>query len=213
MLKFNYENSKDKNREQRFQRTLTGTLHGAHFQMASHIANGGENRYEQSHRRDEVNDIGQIAYVVVDGILGFASRPGLDVSHLKIVLSRLGKLRKVNCLEVAQPCLLACDLTGVDTSNVTDMASMFNSCKALTSVNLSSFDTGKVTDMSSMFRLCEALTLLDLSSFNTTNVSSYDYMFSFTASGIEIKYNRLIFKSEMVVTGYDRSYVWIDVAQ
>ena len=107
--------------------------------------------------------------------------------------------------------LTSLDLSKFNTSNVTNMASMFNSCEALTSVNLSSFDTGKVTDMSSMFRLCEALTLLDLSSFNTTNVTDFNNMFVFTTSGIKIKYNSSIFKSDMVVNR--NTITWSDVKQ
>ncbi|MCD8085766.1 MAG: BspA family leucine-rich repeat surface protein, partial [Clostridiales bacterium] len=64
-----------------------------------------------------------------------------------------------------------------DTSRVTDMSSMFDSCIALTSLDLSGFDTSSVTDMSFMFNGCSVLTSLNLSGFNTSCVTSMDAMF------------------------------------
>ena len=78
------------------------------------------------------------------------------------------------------------DLSGLDTSNVTDMNSMFcldanswlHEGKGLTSLDLSSFDTHNVTDMHSMFSGCQGLTSLDLASFDTQNVTDMHSMFS-----------------------------------
>lgn len=67
------------------------------------------------------------------------------------------------------------DLSGFNTSNVTDMQGMFFECKAQT-LDLSNFNTSNVTDMSNMFLLCRAETL-DLSSFNTSNVTTMHDMF------------------------------------
>ena len=71
------------------------------------------------------------------------------------------------------------DLSSFNTSNVTDMSTMFAST-ALTSLDLSNFDTSKVTNMSAMFA-STALTSLDLSSFNTSNVTNMSNMFASTA--------------------------------
>ena len=65
-----------------------------------------------------------------------------------------------------------------DTGNVTNMCSMFNSCKGLTTVDISGCDTAKVTDMSYMFETCTGLTSLDLSSFDTSNVIEMPCIFS-----------------------------------
>ena len=70
------------------------------------------------------------------------------------------------------------DLEYLNTANVTDMSSMFHSCKYLTELDLSNFNTEKVTDMSHMFSKCAVLASLDLSKFNTTNVTSMSHMFS-----------------------------------
>ena len=71
-------------------------------------------------------------------------------------------------------------ITGMEylnTSEVTNMAHMFNTCSSLTGVDLSGFNTSKVTDMRVMFCNCTGLTSLDLSSFNTSNVTNMFNMF------------------------------------
>ena len=65
----------------------------------------------------------------------------------------------------------------LDTSNITNMASMFASCKNLKELDLSNFDTSKVTSMTSMFASCSSLTNLDLSSFDTSKVTGMNQMF------------------------------------
>ena len=67
------------------------------------------------------------------------------------------------------------DLSSFDTSNVTDMSFMFDSISA-TNLDLSSFDTTNVTNMEGMFYYCKA-TNLDLRNFNTSNVTDMSYMF------------------------------------
>ena len=58
-----------------------------------------------------------------------------------------------------------------------DMRDMFNGCNNLTSLDLSGWDTSKVTDMPGLFASCSSLTSLDVSGFNTSNVTSMSYMF------------------------------------
>ena len=70
------------------------------------------------------------------------------------------------------------DLSFFNTSNVTNMSSMFGGCSSLTNLNLRSFNTSNVTNMSSMFGGCSSLTSLDLSSFNTSKVTNMRYMFN-----------------------------------
>ena len=74
--------------------------------------------------------------------------------------------------------LTSLDLSNFNTTNVTNMNSMFNKCLALTSLDLSNFNTTNVTNMSNMFRGCVALTSLDLSNFNTSNVTNMSNMFN-----------------------------------
>ena len=70
------------------------------------------------------------------------------------------------------------DLSGFNTSNVTNMEYMFRNCLSLTSLNLSSFNTSNVTNMSWMFCGCSSLTSIDLKNFNTSNVTIMNRMFS-----------------------------------
>lgn len=66
-----------------------------------------------------------------------------------------------------------------DTSNVTNMSSMFNGCGLLTELNvLHNMNTENVTNMSYMFNLCYNIVSLDLTSFNTSKVTNMSYMFS-----------------------------------
>ena len=53
--------------------------------------------------------------------------------------------------------LIELDLSGWNTSNVTNMYGMFDGCNSLTSLTLSNFDTSNVTDMNSMFVGCKVL--------------------------------------------------------
>ena len=69
------------------------------------------------------------------------------------------------------------DLSGFNTSYVTDMSYMFAGCDRLTNLDLSSLDTSKVTDMSFMFVACTCLSNLDLSSLDTSNVTNMSGMF------------------------------------
>ena len=67
---------------------------------------------------------------------------------------------------------------GSNTSNVANMAYMFNDCNNLTSLDLSSFNTSKVTNMNNMFQGCNGLTELDVSKFDTSKVTNMNKMFS-----------------------------------
>ncbi|MBP5159652.1 MAG: BspA family leucine-rich repeat surface protein, partial [Lachnospiraceae bacterium] len=69
------------------------------------------------------------------------------------------------------------DVSGFNTSKVTDMRYMFNLCDKLTSIDVSGFETGKVTDMGFLFCGCDGITSLDVSSFDTSNVGDMRHMF------------------------------------
>ena len=85
------------------------------------------------------------------------------------------------------------DLTNADTSNVTDMSSMFAVCPALKKITFgSNFTTKKVWDMSYMFEGCSSLEEIDLSQFDTYSVSDMSGMFSGCISlrSIDLRYIR-----------------------
>lgn len=78
------------------------------------------------------------------------------------------------------------DLSGLDTSNVTDMFYMFCDCSRLVSVNMSGVDTSNVTNMMGMFAGCSSLTNVDVSGFDTSNVMDMEGMFSGCSSLMNI---------------------------
>ena len=73
-------------------------------------------------------------------------------------------------------------ISNLNTSNVTNMRSMFYHCSSLTSLDVSKFNTSKVTDMSDMFCNCRSLTSLDVSKFNTSKVTFMMSMFESCSS-------------------------------
>ena len=73
--------------------------------------------------------------------------------------------------------LTSLEVTGFDTSDVTNMSRMFDGCSELTSLDVSKFDTSKVENMSGMFNYCYALTSLDVTGFDTSNVTNMESMF------------------------------------
>ena len=81
--------------------------------------------------------------------------------------------------------LISVDLSGLDTSKVTEMgredtweSGMFSGCTRLAYLDLSSLDTSNVTSMGCMFKDCSSLTSLDLSTFDTSNVVDMNSMFA-----------------------------------
>lgn len=67
---------------------------------------------------------------------------------------------------------------GIDYSEMTSTALMFNYCRALTDLTFpNDFDTSHVTDMNNMFNTCAAITTVDLSTFDTSSVTNFSQMF------------------------------------
>jgi surface protein len=69
------------------------------------------------------------------------------------------------------------DISGFDTSLVTNMNSMFFECNSLEILDLSSFNTSLVTNLNSMFYGCRSLEMLDLSNFDTSLVTNMNSLF------------------------------------
>ena len=78
--------------------------------------------------------------------------------------------------------ITALDLQYLNTSNVTNMSSMFEGCSSLTSITSIAapyFTTSNVTNMQSMFKGCSSLTSLaiNVSNFTTSKVTNMSSMF------------------------------------
>ncbi len=87
------------------------------------------------------------------------------------------EVTNMNTMFISCSSLLSLDVSEFDTSNVTDMNGMFYHCSSLTSIDLSKFDTSQVTDMNVMFDNCSSLTSLDLTNFDTSKVTGMNSMF------------------------------------
>ena len=69
-------------------------------------------------------------------------------------------------------------LNNVNTSNVTNMASLFAYCSSLKTLEISNWNTGNVTNMYRTFMHCDSLTTLNVSNWNTANVTNMNSTFS-----------------------------------
>ena len=68
----------------------------------------------------------------------------------------------MNCLFAGATQLADVNVSGWNTSKVTDMAWLFSDCFSLKSLDLSSFDTSGVTDMYDLLDRCNSLTEIKL---------------------------------------------------
>ena len=134
-----------------------------------------------------IDDNGVLTISPTDGVSGtfaYAATSGNGPwfnyrSDIKKVVVNPGVKAGTSCFRLFY-CFSNCtemDLNNLDTSNVTNMNSMFNGCNILTSLDVSGFDTSKVTTMYRMFYICKNLTSLDVSRFDTGNVTTMYQMF------------------------------------
>ena len=88
------------------------------------------------------------------------------------------RMRNLLKLKVGGTNITSLNLSTWDTSNVTDMSSMFSNCNGLISLDLSGWNTSKVTTMYSMFYNCNNLTSLEgIENWDTSKVTDISYMF------------------------------------
>ena len=111
--------------------------------------------------------------------------------------------------------LTALDLSGWNTSKVTQMDNVFGGCKALTSLNVSGWDVSNVKDMDYIFSGCSSLTSLDLSTWNVTlGVNNSGTGLSYGAKGMfkgcsslaELKLGEFRIKAGAKGPGYEDTY-------
>ena len=63
------------------------------------------------------------------------------------------------------------EILDMNTSEITDMACMFNNCRKLTNITCN-WDTSKVTTITFMFYYCQSLKQLDTSDWDTSQVNN-----------------------------------------
>ncbi len=116
--------------------------------------------------------------VTIDG-LAEAWSFGNDVLSDKdkiISVDNFGAMGWIDLSGAFYGCSNLTSFVGGDTSNVTNMSSMFHENSSLVSLDLSHFDTSKVVDMSTMFK-DSIISNLNISSFDTSSVLNMTEMF------------------------------------
>ena len=126
----------------------------------------------------------KLTQIVIDpGVIANQNSGGLFIYLYKLStiqgLENLDTSQVTNMHSMFNDChsLTSLNLSHFDTSHVTDMFYMFLNCNRLTGLDVSHFNTSKVTDMYGMFGKCKSLTNLDLSHFDTSHVTHMDEMF------------------------------------
>ena len=150
----------------------------------------GENEYELNsgtHLPAWYGKSGNITKAVFDASFANA-RPTscyswfCDFGNLKQI-EGIENLNTTNVTEMASMfygCsqLTSLDVTHFNTENVVHMENMFINCSSLASLDVTHFNTENVANMGSMFYGCSQLTSLDVTHFNTANVFAMNSMFS-----------------------------------
>ena len=149
--------------------------------------------------------------------LDFSLFDSTNLTNMRILFNKCKKLKeikgfdKLNTSKVIdmeglfQNCITLeyIDLSNFDTSNVTNIAFMFNHCNRLKEIKgLDKFITSKATTMEGMFQSCFKLEFIDVSSFDTSNVDIMNFMFvdCFKLKGIK-GINKLNTKKVTNMTG------------
>ena len=111
----------------------------------------------------------------------FQSNP-YSASHLDTVnmtgFTTSNKLQDTSAMFSQCSLLVSLDLSGLDTSNVTNMSKMFRECSSLTSLNIDVLDTSNAVDMSEMFTFCTDFCGLDPYTLNTSKAENISKLFS-----------------------------------
>ncbi len=100
---------------------------------------------------------------------------GMDILDTSKVISMKGMFLNACSLKTV-------DISGFNTSNVSDMSFMFASTvsaneMSFTELDVSNWDTSSVTTMDRMFQLCSSLEELNVSGWNTSKVTTMSGMF------------------------------------
>ena len=143
-------------------------------------------------------------YYKVESITGLDKLDMSAVTDIKCMFMYCQELRSLNLSSFNTSnvtnmgsmffnCYNLTEIIGIEnfnTSSVTDMSGMFSGCSGLTALDVTSFNTSSVTDMSDMFFNCENLTTLDFTNFITSNVINMHQMFSgcWALQGLDLSY-------------------------
>ena len=139
------------------------------------------NDYSEYVMAEENNGDGTYTVTVVaDDLNNLPSRinfPEMGAALLEVIYINTDGI--TNMATMFQGCtnLTSLDVSNWNTSNVLQMNNMFHGCKNLTSLDVSNWDTSKVTNMSGMFNGCSKIQTLDVSNWDTTSLTNMQQMF------------------------------------
>ena len=171
-------NNKITTLESKIKSTLIDLKRSLHTQKCFIVETGNSSGYvivDDTRQDIPANTKKVITYI---GSFKFSDGSNNAIIFIGLNVSDTSSITDMNRMFDSCYALTSLDFSGFDTSAVTGMNGMFSSCSALTSLDLSGFDTSKVTDMKYMFYSCSALTSLDLSGFDTSAVTGMNGMFT-----------------------------------
>ena len=126
----------------------------------------------------------------------------------KVDLSKFDFSKVTSMFKMFDGCtsLTSINFFNINTSSINDMGCLFFGCN-ITFIDISGFDTSKVTNMSYMFTNCKSLISLDLSNFNTSSVKTMEYMFDHCFSLLSLDLNN--FDTSLVISMNNMFYYCI----
>lgn len=140
------------------------------------LYNNGELVLSSREIKNKENVMQDYGYTNTHPWTGTEKTPNLTVKTVTF----LNVVKLTNCSYLFTWCIELESINNMeclDTSECTNMMSMFYQCKKLKMLDLSNFNTKTVQNMNCMFVYCTDITTLDLSSFDTSNVVNMNYMF------------------------------------
>ncbi len=93
------------------------------------------------------------------------------------------------------------DLSSLDVSSATTFYAMFSSCKALKSVNMDGWDTSNLTSVNSMFSYCNQLESVDLSMLDFSHVTDLGDLFEKCTSLTEVNFGEADLSAVTSISG------------
>lgn len=100
------------------------------------------------------------------------------ITRFNISFTRFAELTKFKMYYGGEGAMMpVLDMSGFDTSGVTDMSEWFRGCQKVETLDVASWDVSNVTNMELLFYDCRALTSLDVSNWNVANVKNMNTIF------------------------------------
>lgn len=157
----------------------------------------------------DLTDLDTSHVTTMSGMFGAAT----TLRSIDITGMDTGNVTDMSHMFDRSPATTLTGITNLNTGNVTDMSYMFSYYNGILSVlDLSGWDTSNVTNMEGIFgNMWNSRNLvLHLESWDTSSVTNYQNMFT-QWNGLTVYYDSTKFSSA-IVQQYSQGITWIDVA-